>query len=134
MIILIAIILFFIILRWDVYSDTKKMKVNHTKEAWIRVAFLLPSYLCFLLPFDTSNVWMIISKVIVAALMMQAWWWEFFDGWLNKRRGHSWRFNGSDDEDDAKLDNVLQRMLPKQQALFKWGLITLFTILYIIIK
>ena len=132
--ILIAILLFLVILRWDVKSDAKKTKVDHTKEAWIRAAFLLPSYLCFLFPIDNTNVWMIISKLVVTALMMEAWWWEFFDGCLNIEKDHSWRFNGSDDKDDAISDNILQELSPVKQAILKWGLIILFTTLYIIIK
>lgn len=131
---LIGIILFFIVLMWDVYSDTKKIKIKHTKEAWIRALFLIPSFFLLVIPFANIKWYMILLKSIVTILMIQAWWWEFFDGWLNKRRGHSWRFNGSDDKDDAKSDNILQKMSPLKQALLKWGFIILFTTIYILIR
>lgn len=59
--------------------------------------------------------------------------WELFDGFYNKIRGFSWRFNGSKDEDDSWLDKLLYNLSPKQQMLLKWGLISIFTTLYIII-
>jgi len=60
-------------------------------------------------------------------------WWEFFDGWLNKKRNRSWRFNGSEDKDDAISDNILQGLKPYEQLLLKWGLIIIFIVLYFII-
>lgn len=65
--------------------------------------------------------------------MIGAWWWEFFDGFLNMKRGYPWRYNGSEDSDDAQADNILQSLSPLKQAILKWTLITLFTTLYILL-
>jgi len=72
-------------------------------------------------------------KIPVILGMQGAWWWEFFDGFYNKLRGFSWRFNGSHDPDDSKLDKFLYHLTRRKQTYLKWGLIILFTTLYIIL-
>lgn len=59
-------------------------------------------------------------------------WWEFFDGFYNKIRGFSWRFNGTVDPDDSFLDKLLYKLSPSQETILKWGLIIIFTTLYIL--
>ena len=129
--IILASILFFTILYLDVQSDYKKWKdnkpVNHFKEWAFRALFLVPSVILLALP------WLSISKLIAASFMEGVLFWELFDGLYNKIRGFSWRFNGSKDKDDSWLDKLLYNLSPKQQMLLKWGLISIFTTLYIII-
>lgn len=129
--ILIAILWFLGVLAWDIISDYKKWKKNipvkHTNEMLIRAALLIPS--AILLSWGDFSI----LKLLTATAMLGAWWWEFFDGIYNKLRGKSWRFNGSIDPDDSKLDTFLYHLSATKQALLKWGLIGLTTILYIIL-
>lgn len=129
--ILLASILFFTVLYLDIQSDYKKWKdnkpVNHLKEWIFRALFLVPSILLLSLP--NFPIW----KLLVASLLEGALFWELFDGFYNKIRGFSWRFNGSKDKDDSWLDKLLYNLSPKQQMLLKWGLISIFTTLYILI-
>jgi hypothetical protein len=115
----------------DIQSDYKKWKdnkpVNHLKEWIFRALFLVPSIVLLSLP--NFPFW----KLITASLLEAALFWELFDGFYNKVRGFSWRFNGSKDKNDSWLDKLLYNLSPKQQMLLKWGLISIFTTLYIII-
>lgn len=135
-----AIIWFFIILRWDVYSDYKKWKVgtpiDHFKEAVIRGVYLLPSHI-FLFTVKThtgNNFWDFLLYITIVSGLLFSIWWEFFDGWYNKLRGFRWRFNGSVDKDDAMLDKLLYKLGDKAEGLLKWGLIVTFFFLYIKVK
>jgi hypothetical protein len=129
---IIGILLFIAVLWWDVTSDYKKWKkeipVKHTKEMIIRCLLLTPSALCFLL-YNFSLI-----SIPIVILMQGAWYWEFFDGFYNKLRGQPWRFNGSSDPDDSKLDTFLYHLNNRQEAFLKWGLIALFTAGYIVTK
>lgn len=131
MFILIGIIWFLAVLYWDVKSDHKKWKenvsVNHTKEMIIRITLLTPSALALWL----ANFSIVALPIVL--LMQGSWWWELFDGFYNKIRGFKWRFNGSIDPDDSRLDSFLYHISAKKQMLLKWGLIILFTTLYIIV-
>jgi hypothetical protein len=131
MYILFAIIWFAGVLIWDVASDVRKWKnnipINHTKEMITRCLLLTPSALALWL-----NNFSIVALPIVLA-MQGAWWWELFDGFYNKMRGFKWRFNGSKDPDDSRLDSFLYHMSATKQTLLKWGLIALSTTLYIIL-
>ena len=134
--IVIAIIWFIAVLYLDVQSDYKRIQTNsikHGRGLAVRTAALFPSFGCLLFPLDNIQWWYIALKSFVVAGMLGAWWWEFFDGWLNTKRGYSWRYNGSDDEGDAKTDNFLQKYTPVQQMWIKWSLITIFTITYFLL-
>lgn len=131
--IVIAIIWFIVIMYLDVQSDYKRIQTNsvkHGRGLAVRTAVLLPSFGCLLFPLDNIQWWYITLKSFVVAGMLSAWWWEFFDGWLNTKRGYNWRYNGSDDIGDANTDNFLQKYNPVQQMWIKWLLITIFTITY----
>jgi hypothetical protein len=128
--IVLATVLFFTVLYLDVESDYKKWKLNkpvkHLKEWIFRALFLVPSILLLTLP--SVNI----LNLIIASFMEGSIWWELFDGFYNKIRGFAWRFNGSKDKDDSWLDKLLYNLSPKQQMLLKWGLISIFTTLYIL--
>lgn len=135
--VLIGILCFIIVLYFDIQSDYKRLNSNtiqHKRGAFVRALVLLPSFGCFYFPLENLQWWYILLKIVVVGCMMAAWWWEFFDGLLNLKRKESWRFNGSDDPNDAKTDNLLQGLSGPQQALLKWGLITVFTTIYILLK
>lgn len=132
--IIIATIWFIVIMYLDVQSDYKRIQTNsvvHSRGLLIRAAALIPSFLCFLLPVSNPHITYIVIKAVVVAGMMASWWWEFFDGWLNTKRGYSWRFNGSEDSDDAVADNFLQNFSPAEQLWLKWTLIVIFTLTYL---
>lgn len=126
--ILIGILLFVAVLYWDVHSDAKRLSlgktINHNKELLVRTLLLTPA-IFFLTLYNFS-----IIHIPITIFMVGAWWWEFFDGWLNLKRDKPWRYNGSDDEDDAHTDDFLQGLRPNEQGVLKWGLIIIFTILY----
>jgi hypothetical protein len=128
---ILGILTFFVVLYFDVNSDYKRIpkgEVSHGRGQVIRTLALLPSFIFFVLPIDDK----LLVRMLITAFMIGAWWWELFDGFLNLKRGYSWRFNGSDDEDDAKTDNFLQHFTPLQQMIIKWTLIILSTSLYVI--
>lgn len=129
-----GILWFIIIMKDDIESDYEKWKnnipLNHITEGFKRALMLIPAMLFLSLPkIEGHNfIWVMTT----AALMMAAIWWEFFDGILNTIKGFSWRFNGSKDEkDNSILDEFLRKIPPKLQAILKWGLIIIFTFLYL---
>lgn len=130
--IILSIIYFFGILGWDISSDYKKWKkdipINHTKDALLRILLLLPA----IIGLSLHNF--SILMLLIATTMVFSWWWELFDGIYNKIRGLSWRYNGSFDPDDSKLDTFLYHLNTTQETLLKWGLILLSTSGYILIS
>lgn len=127
---IIAALGFIGVLWWDIISDykqwKKKIPINHGNQLVLRAFLLIPSILLLVLPYES------ISNVLAAICMEGAIWWEFFDGFYNKIRGFSWRFNGSKDPDDSFLDKFLYKLSPVEETILKWGLIIIFTILYIL--
>lgn len=127
---IIAALGFIGVLWWDVISDykqwRKKIPINHGNELVLRAFLLIPSILLLVLPYSS------LSNILAAILMEGAIWWEFFDGFYNKIRGFSWRFNGTVDPDDSFLDKILYKLSPSQETILKWGLIIIFTTLYIL--
>ena len=133
---ILGIVIFTVILYLDVQSDYKRLEsntINHNRGTWLRILGLIPTFGCFYFPIDSLTFGHIALKVFIVAGLLFSWWWEFFDGWLNSKRGKSWRYNGSDDPNDATTDNWLQELSPPQQMWLKWGFIMIFTIAYIII-
>ena len=70
----------------------------------------------------------------IPAAMIALFIWLFFDGLYNKVRGFNWWFTGSNDPDDAKTDNFLQRLKLWQHVVIKIGGLALFVTLYILTK
>lgn len=125
---------FVLVMYSDVKSDFKRIQtntINHSRGLLLRITALIPSLLCFTLPYYDESFFFIIMKIFAASGMMASWWWEFFDGWLNKKRGYHWRYNGSNDPNDAKTDNILESLSPRQQMFLKWVLIISFTTFYV---
>lgn len=121
----------------DVQTDYKRLSsntINHNRGAWLRIAGLIPSICLLYFPLQSDSLLYTTIKLLASVGILFSVYWEFFDGWLNKKRGYSWRFNGSDDSNDASSDNFLQKYTPKQQAVIKWGLILIFLTGYILIK
>lgn len=134
---ILAAIVFYLVLRWDVFDDYIKWKegraVKHFKEAIIRGVLVLPSAVLLYWPkYITCESWR--SYVFYAAIvigLIGAVWWEFFDGWYNKKRGYRWRFNGSVDKDDSWFDKFLYGIGDVAEGILKISLILLFLALYI---
>ena len=135
--IILGILSFVVVMYLDVQSDYKRIgtgTIKHKRGMWIRALALFPTFGCFYFPLESTTIWFIFAKMVVVAGLLMFGWWEFFDGWLNTKRRYSWRYNGSDDEEDAKTDDILQKYTSKQQMLIKWGLIIIFTTLYTLLK
>lgn len=133
--ILLGIITFAVVMYLDIQSDYKRLEsntINHKRGAIVRTLALLPTFGCFYFPLENIQWWYWLLKGFIVIGLLASVWWEFFDGFLNLKRKKSWRYNGSDDSDDSKTDNILQKLSPKQQTVLKWGLISIFTILYIL--
>jgi hypothetical protein len=115
--IVVATILFAAVLCWDLITDYGKWlterKVLHPKEWWVRVALLLPSIILY--------GWPRLLSMAAAALMVAVYFWLLFDGLYNAIRGYNWWYTGTDDADDAKTDDLLQRLTLSQHILLKLG-------------
>ena len=135
---LLGLLWFYLILINDVKSDYEDWRdniaINHNRQALSRMLYLLPSGFLLCIPFNGLPWWEITLQGVVVTGLIGSMYWEFFDGMYNKIRGFPWRFNGSVDRDDAKLDRLLYKLNDKQQFLLKWGLIVLFLSLWIYIK
>lgn len=135
----VAIILFLLILKWKVDRDYNlwraKKAVKHGKSWRLLVLLLTPSVIIMAIPLEyiylfNMKVWL--WGVIVTAPFFAFWWLLLFNGFYsNKRRRNFWDL-GSQDNDDADTDDILQ-------ALPKWLHITIvillpaiFTTLYLI--
>jgi hypothetical protein len=134
--IILGIILFIGVLVWDVKTDYNKwlkgIPINHTKEAWIRAAMLIPSFLLLFLP-TSLTITGLLLKPIVVALFMSSTYLLFFDGFYNKHRNFNWWFLGGVDDGDAWTDVQLRKLPLSLQKLIKIGLPILFAILYVIL-
>jgi hypothetical protein len=136
-----SLILFFFVLQWDVESDYKKIKekipINHFKEGVIRILLLIPSIFLFALPkiyySDKINLDVCTLYLGLSTGVLFSAWWEFFDGWLNKKRGYKWRFNGSIDPDDPVLDKFLHKIGDFWEGVLKITLIVSFLTAYILL-
>lgn len=129
--IVLAILFFLVVLAFDLYSDYKKWitnrSVDHTFEAWQRGMFLVPSVLAFHMAIPDREIW----SILIVPLPIFFYYWFLFDGLYNKLRGYDWWFLGSDDSDDAKLDNLLQAIGKTWGKILKIGGIIISTLLYI---
>lgn len=138
--IIIALLLTLIVIGGKLFFNIKKWKnenyvIFHTKEWWIMVACLVPSV--FLLTLSSSRDWWGLHWIIGLALtlltsagMLAAFIWFTFDGFYNLLRGFSFFYLGTDDKDDAKSDNFLQRLSFWQHIIVKLGTIIVLTTLY----
>lgn len=133
---ILAVIWFAGVLYWDVQTDFKKWKlgipVKHRKEAIVRSLLLAPVFIGLIWNYLPTNFGRTIYYSFVTLGLMFSIWWELFDGFYNKKRGYSWRFNGTVDPDDSKLDRILYGLNNTQETILKWGLILIFLILYLV--
>lgn len=125
-----AFFCFGLVLWWDVKTDYRRWKnkkpINHKTDWLIRVLLISPSIV--LLSFPSFHIW----NIVFASLLEGFLFWELFDGFYNKLRGFSWRFNGTIDPDDSFLDRILYKLTPIQETILKWGLILISALLYIL--
>lgn len=113
--IIIASVLFYRVLRKDVFSDFAKwnnnIPIKHTKEWAVRAFHLTPTLLFLTLPIYTFSL-DILYKFISTCSLTAFTYLILFNGWYNTKRGFNFWFTGSDDKDDPITDNILQ-FLPK---------------------
>jgi hypothetical protein len=133
-----AIVWFTVLLLNDVESDYAKIMahkaINHTKEALVRMLWMLPPTFLLCVPIEGFAALKVIETFGIALALQLAVWWEFFDGLLNRKRDKPWRYNGSIDPDDPKTDTFLHYLTDRQEAHLKWGLIMIFLTLYVIAR
>ena len=127
-----AIISFFAILAWDIITDYRKWLkqrgVKHTDEAWLRVLLMIAPTILFCIAHTPAfNIWVLVNVAMMEFFLF----WLLFDGFYNKIRGYGWWFAGSDDEDDAWLDNIIQAW-PWMAKIIKITGAILFVTIYII--
>lgn len=119
-----AIILFAIALTVWVVIDYQKFLagtiINHTREAAFKIAFLIPSGVCFT---NFESWW----RFPLSLFMMLSVWWFVFDGIFNTLRNDSWFHVGG----SAKMDIMQQSWSVPVRAMVKIGLIALSVFLYI---
>lgn len=100
--------------------------INHRKEWLLLAAANIPSIVLLTI---SAGVW---YAVVPAALMIAFFIWLVFDGLYNLLRNYGWWYLGTDDPDDAKTDNFLQRLKLWQHIAAKLGGLVLFTVIYIL--
>jgi hypothetical protein len=125
-----AIILFLLVLIMDLWIDYNKWlhnhSVNHSRKAWVRFAFLLPSLTLFYLA--ASHTLLTIIAVLGMAGFIYL---TLFDGLYNVLRGFKWTFTGSDEgAGDAWTDRIQRRLGPMWSMVVKWMGIAGFVALY----
>jgi len=114
-----------LLLNYQLWEKGKPVK--HTKEWWIMAVGCVPSIVLFTKL--SPVIWYIVAPV--SAAMIAFFIWLFFDGLYNVIRKFNWWFPGSNDADDAKTDNFLQRLKLWQHVAIKVGGLILFITLYI---
>ena len=121
----VAVILFLITLAIDLKIDIAKWKigktVNHYKK-WIRGFGLIPVWILASL----SNLWLLLPILFLILFL----YWFLFDGLYNKFRKFGWWFTGTDDPEDSKTDNFLQKLKLWQHIAIKIGGILISGICY----
>lgn len=119
----------FLDLKTDLKLWRAEKPIDHKRGALVRLVGLIPAVILVgWVPFH--NVWTFISITMFFLFT----YWTIFDGMFNIKRSFGWWTTGSDDPDDAKLDNILQRMTVKEQKWLKIGGIVLFLVCAIIIE
>lgn len=135
----ISILLFSVVLYWKVNRDYNLWKTNkavkHGKSWRLLVLLLTPSVIIMAIPLQ--HIFLFDLKIygwgiIVTAPMLAFWWLLLFNGFYSNKRNRNFFDLGSQDNDDADTDDILQ-------ALPRWLHITIvitmpivFTLLYII--
>jgi len=104
----------------------KHKPVKHSKEWVIMATGCCPAIVILAM----QGTWYLTGPMAAAAIAFFIW--LFFDGIYNKLRGFNWWFTGSDDADDAKTDNFLQRLSLWQHILIKVVGLALFITLTIL--
>jgi hypothetical protein len=123
-----TLVILFVKLTIDFNKWLNLKKVNHTLE-WriLAIASLIPTY--FFISYSNSH-WFITG--LISSGMISFFIWIFFDGLYNLLRGYNWWFTGSDDEDDAKTDDFLQKLTLTQHKLIKIIGLIIFVIFYLL--
>ena len=124
---ILAIIITLVIIAVKVWYDYYH-PVRHTKEWWLMAIASTPAI--YLFTHASALPWYFAAPI--SALMVAWFIWFMFDGLYNILRNYNWWFTGSNDPDDAKTDNFLQRLKLWQHVVIKIGGLALFITLYIL--
>lgn len=121
--VILGIVIFLCTFIIDLYTDFNLWKenkpVNHKRGAILRLLGLIPANILI---------------GLAAIPLLGSLYWFLFDGFYNVLRGFNWWFTGSNDVDDAKTDDFLQRLKPWQHQAIKIGAIILSLTFYLMVK
>lgn len=99
------------------------VRVNHLRSAAIRaVGFIVAAI--FIREFPL---------VIAGTFFHVCYFWLLFDGLYNILRGYPWLAIGTVEKDEAKTDNLLRKISPKQHKILKIGLLIASAIIYLLV-
>jgi len=126
--IIIVLFITFVKLIYDYYLWLDNKPVNHRKE-WLIVAISsTPSI--FVFAKESDLIWC--YSIPLSAVMIALFIWLFFDGLYNVLRGYNYWFTGSNDPDDAKMDNLLQGLKLWQHITVKTVPLILLIFIYVL--
>ncbi len=111
----------------DLYKLKKGKAIIHWHKPIFRGVLLLPAIILFSKEIEGSMVFCL----ALPAAMIFFFYWIFFDGGFNIFRNYPWFSTGSEDPDDAILDNLQQNheWTKVAKIIIATGLITYYTIL-----
>lgn len=130
---IVTIIISFLILLVKLFYDYRQWvnfkRINHRKEfLFLLAAYIVPGVM-FTQQTNASNF----MSALVIFPMIGFWFWFLFDAAFNLIRGKNIWFTGSNDEDDAFTDDLIQGVPLWQHITIKLSGIVLFTYFYIVL-
>jgi len=126
-----CVLLFYLVLRWDINDDFKKWLENkgvkHKREFFLRIALLLPCIVGF--TYASPVNWY--YGFIISGLMVGSSFMLLFDGLYNNKRKFNFWFNGSNGPHDrSRFDRFWSNMPNWKEATIKIGASLVFVAIY----
>lgn len=116
--IILAIILFILLLLWNVDRHYQKWRygqqqpdtgnttpILHVPETIIRIIAFIPVFALLFISKEMN----VLTAIKSAAVLFFSFW-LFFDGLFNLKRGRDWWFLGTVDKNESFLDNVKRKL------------------------
>lgn len=127
----VCVLLFYLVLRWDINDDFKKWLankgVNHKREFFLRIALLVPCVVGF--TYVNPLPWY--YGFIISGLMVGSAFCLLFDGLFNNKRRFNFWFNGSKGPHDrSRFDDFWHNMPDWKEATIKIGASLVFVAAY----
>lgn len=138
--IILAIVLFVLLLLWNVDRHYQKWRfgqqqpdtgnttpIIHIPETIIRILVFIPVLALLIVSKGVT-----IINIIESCAALFFTFWLFFDGLFNLKRGRNWWFIGTVDKNESFLDNVKRKLGQFWTKVVQIGLFILSIIIYII--